>query len=63
MDARAVHEGRAHRVCKGCGHWHGSVGEQIACLERAIEREREHPDRIRGQKAREAYEAWEAYCG
>lgn len=54
-----IREGRAHRICLGCGSWHGPVEEHIRCLERALARERQHPDRLRGQAAREAYEAWE----
>ncbi len=56
--------------CDGCGGAHQSIEHWVACLikhlrvECAARRAAEsHPDRIRGQKAREAYEAWEAYCG
>ena len=59
MNARDVHEGRAHRACKGCGDWHGSVQAERLCLEDAIDRERAHPDRLRGAAAREAFEQWQ----
>lgn len=53
-----IREGRARPVCIACGQGHGGVVEELACLRDAIVREREHPDRLRGQAAREAFEAW-----
>ena len=56
-------EGRQHRVCVSCGAWHGPSMEWIRCLEAAEERERQHPDRIRGQRAREAWEGFGKFGG